>query len=139
MVASRVASQKRRFKTVPPVHVFMCMVLWKLYIFTTTLPMRPYSTIRGNHPSMAKPTSATHGICPMLPCRPEEKPVVARALALSALAACAPGPGGDALVAEIYSPHLDTHQRLLTLQALAAAAQVIGLSRKPSWGLYDIL
>lgn len=30
--------------------------------------------------------------------------------------------GGDAALAEVYSPHLDTHQRVTLLECLAAAA-----------------
>ncbi|KAG2442491.1 hypothetical protein HXX76_002577 [Chlamydomonas incerta] len=41
---------------------------------------------------------------------------------LVALLAVAPLPAGDALLPEVYSPHLDTHQRLTLLDALAAAA-----------------
>lgn len=33
-----------------------------------------------------------------------------------------PGPAGAALLGEVYSPHLDVHQRLITLEALASAA-----------------
>jgi hypothetical protein len=35
----------------------------------------------------------------------------------------APLRGGLALAGEAYSPHLDTHQRLLILEALTAAAR----------------
>lgn len=38
------------------------------------------------------------------------------------LLVAAPREGGRALVAEVYSPHLDMHQRLLILETVAAAA-----------------
>ncbi|KAG2494834.1 hypothetical protein HYH03_007074 [Edaphochlamys debaryana] len=41
---------------------------------------------------------------------------------LVALLAVAPLPAGDALVPEVYSPHLDMHQRITLLDSLAAAA-----------------
>ncbi len=47
-----------------------------------------------------------------------------RGLALTAALATRPLPSGDALLLEVFSPHLDVHQRLLVMQALATAAQV---------------
>ncbi|GIL86739.1 hypothetical protein Vretifemale_14985 [Volvox reticuliferus] len=41
---------------------------------------------------------------------------------LVALLAVAPFPAGDALLPEVYSPHLDLHQRLTLLDSLTAAA-----------------
>jgi hypothetical protein len=54
---------------------------------------------------------------------PPAPPDAARRGALGALIALAPLPGGDALLAEVYSPHLDTYQRLLVLDTLCAAAR----------------
>jgi hypothetical protein len=56
--------------------------------------------------------------------RPEDLPALQRLRALAALTACAPLQGGDSLIAEVYSPHLDIYQRLLILDVLGAAAQV---------------
>ncbi len=53
-----------------------------------------------------------------------------RAQALAALAAAAPDQAGAALAAELFSPHLDMHQRLLLLDTLCSAAQ--GLSAPPA-------
>ena len=63
---------------------------------------------------------------PHWPClhSPEQLPEVQRAKALVALAATAPLPAGDSLVAEVYLPHLDIYQRLLIMDVLAGAAQV---------------
>jgi hypothetical protein len=49
-----------------------------------------------------------------------------RLRAMAALTCCAPLQGGDRLIAEVYSPHLDIYQRLLVLDVLGAAAQVGG-------------
>ena len=57
-------------------------------------------------------------------CRPGDKPDVRRFRSMQALLAMCPYEGGDALLAEVYSPHLDTYQRLLILDTLGAAAQV---------------
>jgi len=46
-----------------------------------------------------------------------------RLRSLVALLAGAPEAAGDAVAAEAFSPHADLHQRLLSLDALAAAAQ----------------
>eukprot|EP00884_Botryococcus_braunii_P006828 jgi/Botrbrau1/16146/Bobra.0281s0003.1 len=53
---------------------------------------------------------------------PEEKPEEQRARAIVGLLMAVPREGGRALVAEVYSPHLDLHQRLLILESLATAA-----------------
>ena len=34
-----------------------------------------------------------------------------------------PGPAGQALLKEVYSPHLDVHQRLIALEGFAMAAK----------------
>lgn len=47
--------------------------------------------------------------------------------AMTSLVAEIPREGGLALAAEIYSPHLDLHQRLLILDTLSAAAQQLSL------------
>ncbi|GLC37986.1 hypothetical protein PLESTB_000449000 [Pleodorina starrii] len=49
-------------------------------------------------------------------------PAAQRRRSLVALLTLAPLPAGDALVPEVYSPHLDLHQRLTLLDALSAAA-----------------
>ena len=54
---------------------------------------------------------------------PGRTPDERRRRALAALAALAPLPGGDALLAEVYSPHLDVYQRLIVLDALCGAAK----------------
>jgi hypothetical protein len=46
-----------------------------------------------------------------------------RARALASLLATVPEVVGDALLPDLYSPHLDMGQRLLLLDCLAAAAQ----------------
>eukprot|EP00955_Chlamydomonas_euryale_P042833 352427-Chlamydomonas_euryale.AAC.6 len=58
---------------------------------------------------------------------------VARLRCLSALAAACPGGAGGALLAELYSPHLDLHQRLLVLDAVAAAAWEMANPDKCVW------
>ncbi|KAL6757602.1 hypothetical protein V8C86DRAFT_3135239 [Haematococcus lacustris] len=57
------------------------------------------------------------------PGRPEVAPSLQRVRALAALLATAPLAAGDTLLAELFSPHLDTGQRLLILDSLCAAAQ----------------
>ena len=47
--------------------------------------------------------------------------------ALTSLVAEVPREGGLALAAEVYSPHLDLHQRILVLDTLSAAAQQLSL------------
>ncbi|MEW5317044.1 MAG: hypothetical protein WDW38_008375 [Sanguina aurantia] len=53
----------------------------------------------------------------------DSRPEVRRFRCLIAMLACAPVQGGDALLLELYSPHLDTYQRLLILDSLGGAAQ----------------
>ncbi|GFR40902.1 hypothetical protein Agub_g1557, partial [Astrephomene gubernaculifera] len=48
---------------------------------------------------------------------------VQRIRCLVALLAVAPLQAGDAVLPEVYSPHLDLHQRLTLLEALEGAAQ----------------
>ncbi|KAK9908206.1 hypothetical protein WJX75_004272 [Coccomyxa subellipsoidea] len=55
--------------------------------------------------------------------RPEMAPAARRLAGMASLAAAAPRAGGLALAAEVYSPHVDLHQRLTLLEALAAAAR----------------
>lgn len=47
--------------------------------------------------------------------------------AMTSLVTVIPREGGWALAAEIYSPHLDLHQRILILDTLSAAAQQLSL------------
>lgn len=77
------------------------------------------------HASMAH-CAAHHCAVLFVPCRPEARPALQRLRALAALAATAPVTTGDALLAELTSPHLDTHQRLSILDGLGAAAMVRG-------------
>ncbi|EIE21374.1 hypothetical protein COCSUDRAFT_56593 [Coccomyxa subellipsoidea C-169] len=55
--------------------------------------------------------------------RPDTGPAARRLAGMASLAAAAPRAGGLALAAEVYSPHVDLHQRLTLLEALAAAAR----------------
>lgn len=48
--------------------------------------------------------------------------------ALVALLAAAPVSAGGALVGQVFSPHLDLHQRLLVLESLAAGARALARS-----------
>ena len=57
------------------------------------------------------------------PLSPESSPETQRLRCLVALSALCPLPAGDVLLAELYSPHLDTYQRLLVLDVLSSAAQ----------------
>ncbi|GBF95877.1 hypothetical protein Rsub_08468 [Raphidocelis subcapitata] len=50
--------------------------------------------------------------------------------AMAALLSLAPLPGGDALLAEVYSPHLDQYQRVLVLDTLCAAAREMADPRR---------
>eukprot|EP00983_Pelagomonas_calceolata_P055031 1143942-Pelagomonas_calceolata.AAC.12 len=52
----------------------------------------------------------------------DERPEFQRARSLAALAAITPGPSGDALLAELYSPNLDVSQvpRTSALKAMRA-------------------
>lgn len=61
--------------------------------------------------------------------RPEDKPELQRLRTLVGLLACRPMEAGDCMLAEVYSPHLDTYQRLLILDTLGAAAQELSNPR----------
>ena len=52
--------------------------------------------------------------------------------ALVALLAAAPVSAGGALVGQVFSPHLDLHQRLLVLESLAAGARALARSGDPN-------
>ena len=52
----------------------------------------------------------------------EASPEARRLHCLAALCALCPVPSGDTLVRELFSPHVDMHQRLLVLNALTAGA-----------------
>ncbi|CAL8463180.1 g2714 [Coccomyxa elongata] len=59
--------------------------------------------------------------------RPETAPAARRLAGMAALAVAAPRAGGLALAAEVYSPHVDLHQRLTLLEALSTAARQLAL------------
>ncbi|KAA6428351.1 MAG: hypothetical protein FRX49_01946 [Trebouxia sp. A1-2] len=54
---------------------------------------------------------------------PEDKPQVQRYRSIVALLVAVPEMAGASLTSELYSPHLDVHQRMLILETLATAAQ----------------
>ncbi|GAX82969.1 hypothetical protein CEUSTIGMA_g10396.t1 [Chlamydomonas eustigma] len=58
---------------------------------------------------------------------PENSPETQRLRCLVALSSICPVPAGDTLINELYSPHLDTTQRLLILDTLSAAARELSL------------
>ena len=62
--------------------------------------------------------------------RAREYDLVVSCRALASLLAIIPRDAGLALAAEIYSPHLDLHQRLLILDSMSAAA--LQMSTPPS-------
>ncbi|KAF8067273.1 Telo2 [Scenedesmus sp. PABB004] len=55
---------------------------------------------------------------------------VQRGRALAAVLSLAPLTAGDTMIAELYSPHLDQYQRVLILDALAAAAMEMSDPRR---------
>ncbi|DBA73958.1 hypothetical protein WJX77_002142 [Trebouxia sp. C0004] len=54
---------------------------------------------------------------------PEDRPQVQRYRSIVALLVAVPQVVGASLTSELYSPHLDVHQRMLILETLATAAQ----------------
>lgn len=67
----------------------------------------------------------------------DEDPQAQRLRCLVALTSLSPVVSGDTLLSELYSPHLDTFQRLLILDSLTQAAEEMSESPKPLTGLDD--